>query len=480
MNVTVIGVAGGTGSGKSTLIKIISGAQPPDEGDLIVAGRRYHALKPLESLAAGIETVYQDLSLIPNLSVAENVALTEQLVATDGRLLRQFDRAILKQTATHALEAVGLPSDAEFQGTPVELLPIATRQLVAIARAISEFTPVYMCANQVDYANCKAVFENDENVTVIEMTTDDAWFRDTAATYVINGKGEKRANHWHFNAYGGLVDGLYFPWDKDEQIALKMAELSGCRRYRPDDMILEGGSITVDGEGTVVVTDQCLLSPGRTCSAVLEEEEDPESIWPKFHKKFEPWSEELRAYMNEHLKDYLGVEKVIWVKEGIDPEETNGHIDDVATFIAPGVMACIWTDDPEYPFYEQCHAVYETLSNAVDAKGRKMKVYKLCMPVNPLFMDQASCDTIDADENAEPRVADEPLIASYMNYLVTNHGVIVPQYGDENDQLAVDTLQKIYDEVWGEGVYKCVGVQSEQVVFGGGNIHCITQQEPSA
>lgn len=106
----------------------------------------------------------------------------------------------------------------------------------------------------------------------------------------------------------------------------------------------------------------------------------------------------------------------------------------------------------------------------VSAKGRKMKVYKLPMPVNPLFMDQVSCDTIDADENAEPRVADEPLIASYMNYLVTNHGVIVPQYGDENDALAVETLQKIYDEVWGEGVYRCVGVQSEQVVYGGGNI----------
>ena len=163
----------------------------------------------------------------------------------------------------------------------------AQRQYAAIARAIAEFTPVYMCANQVDYANCKAVFEDDENVTVVEMTTDDAWFRDTGATYVINGKGEKRANHWHFNGYGGLIDGLYFPWDKDEQIALKMAELSGCRRYRPDDMILEGGSITVDGEGTLVVTDQCLLSPGRTCSAVLEEE-DPESIWPKYRKKFEP------------------------------------------------------------------------------------------------------------------------------------------------------------------------------------------------
>ena len=95
------------------------------------------------------------------------------------------------------------------------------------------------------------------SVGYLEMTTDDAWFRDTGATYVINDAGEVRANHWHFNAYGGFYDGLYFPWDKDEQIALKMAEFSGVRRYRPDSLILEGGSITVDGEGTCVVTDMC-------------------------------------------------------------------------------------------------------------------------------------------------------------------------------------------------------------------------------
>lgn len=355
----------------------------------------------------------------------------------------------------------------------------AQRQYAAIARAIAEFTPVVMCVNEADYANCKAVFENDENVTVLEMTTDDAWFRDTGATFVVNDKGEVRANNWHFNAYGGLVDGLYFPWRADDEIAQKMAEFAGARTYRPDDMILEGGSITVDGEGTLVVTDQCLLSPGRTCSAVLADEEDEDTIWPRYARKFEPWSEELRAYMTEHLKEYLGVEKVIWVKEGIDPEETNGHIDDVATFIAPGVMACIWTDDPDYPFYRQCHEAYETLSNATDAKGRKLKVYKLPMPVKPLYMTQEACDSIDVDESAEPRVPDEPLIASYMNYLVTNRGVITPQYGDENDQLAVDTLQKIYDETWGEGAYKVVGVKSDQVVYGGGNIHCITQQEPA-
>ncbi|MBQ9316048.1 MAG: agmatine deiminase family protein, partial [Atopobiaceae bacterium] len=108
----------------------------------------------------------------------------------------------------------------------------AQKQYEHVARTIAEFTPVYMCANQVDYANCKAVFEDCENVHVIEMTTDDAWFRDTGATYVVNGEGDKRAVHWHFNAYGGMVDGLYFPWDKDEQIALKMCELSEVVRYR--------------------------------------------------------------------------------------------------------------------------------------------------------------------------------------------------------------------------------------------------------
>ena len=338
----------------------------------------------------------------------------------------------------------------------------AQKQYAAIARAIAEFAPVYMCANEVDYKNCKEVFENDENITVVEMTTDDAWFRDTAATFVINDEGEVRADHWHFNAYGGFYDGLYFPWDKDEEIAMKMAELAGCRRYRPENFILEGGSIHVDGEGTVITTDMCLLSPGRTASAT----------------GLEPWSEELRAYCEDHLKEYLGCEKVIWVKDGIDPEETNGHIDDVAQIVAPGKVLCIWTDDPEYPFYNECHAAYETLSNATDAKGRKLEVTKICMPEKPLFMDQASCDSIDADENAEPRVADEPLIASYMNFLIINHGVIVPQYGDVNDARAVAEIQAAFDAVYGEGVYKAVGVQSEQVVFGGGNIHCITQQEP--
>ena len=330
-----------------------------------------------------------------------------------------------------------------------------------VARAIARFEKVTMCVSAGQYQNARARLP--EEIRVVEVSSNDAWVRDCGPTFLVNGQGGLRAVDWTFNAWGGLYDGLYFPWDKDDQVAQKICEMADVDSYRTEGFVLEGGSIHVDGEGTVITTDMCLLDPGRNASVC----------------ELEAGSEDLRAYCEQELKAYLGVEKVIWVKDGIDPEETNGHIDDVAQIVAPGKVLCIWTDDPDYPFYNECHAAYETLSNAVDAKGRKLEVTKLCMPVKPLFMDQASCDSIDIDENAEPRVADEPLIASYMNFLIVNGGVIVPQYGDENDALAVQQIQAAFDEAWGEGAYKAVGVRTDQVVFGGGNIHCITQQEPA-
>ena len=330
----------------------------------------------------------------------------------------------------------------------------AQKAYADVARGIAQFEPVIVGVNPEDYAAAHYVLAGEENILVVEMTSDDSWIRDCGPTFVVNDDGDVRAVHWHFNAWGGLVDGLYFPWDQDALVGLKVADLAGVDRYRPDSFVLEGGSIHVDGEGTVMTTEMCLLSEGRN---------------PELSK------EQIENYLCE----YLGVDKVIWIKDGIDPEETNGHIDDVAQIVAPGKVLCIWSDDPDYPFYNECHAAYETLSNAVDAKGRKLEVTKLCMPVKPLYMDQASCDSIDTEEYAEPRVADEPLIASYMNFLIGNGGVIVPQYGDENDELAVQQIQAAFDEAWGEGVYKAVGVKTDQVVFGGGNIHCITQQEPA-
>lgn len=127
---------GENGCGKSTLIKIISGAQPPSQGRIVVDGTPHDALSPLQALTLGIETVYQDLSLLPNMNVAENVALSEQLVSTGGKLARRFDRKAVAATAVRALETVKLPTDAAFLARRVDELPIATRQLVAIARAV--------------------------------------------------------------------------------------------------------------------------------------------------------------------------------------------------------------------------------------------------------------------------------------------------------------------------------------------------------
>ena len=317
-----------------------------------------------------------------------------------------------------------------------------------VARGIARFEPVIVGVNPEDYAAAHYVLAGEENILVVEMTSDDSWIRDCGPTFVVNDDGDVRAVHWHFNAWGGLVDGLYFPWDQDALVGLKVADLAGVDRYRPDSFVLEGGSIHVDGEGTVMTTEMCLLSEGRN---------------PELSK------EQIENYLCE----YLGVDKVIWIKDGIDPEETNGHIDDVACFVRPGEVACIWTDDEDNPFYEAAHAAYETLSNATDAKGRQLRVHKLTMPKEPTYMTQEEVDAIDVVEGTIPRTTEDVCIASYMNFLIGNDFVLVPQYDDEYDEKALQQVQEMFPE------REVVGVHTREVAYGGGNIHCITQQQPA-
>lgn len=319
----------------------------------------------------------------------------------------------------------------------------AQKAFADVAKAISEFTPVTMMVNADQYVHAREVLPSA--IRVLEASSNDAWCRDTGPTFLINGKGERRAVDWKFNAWGGLYDGLYFPWDQDDLMAGKICEVTGTDRYRTDDFVLEGGSFHVDGEGTVMTTEMCLLSPGRNPSMTKEQ-------------------------IEQKLCEYLNVEKVIWVKDGIDPYETNGHIDDVACFIAPGEAACIWTDDPENPFYKEAQEAYKTLSEATDAKGRKLKVHKLTLTKKPVLLEGA--ETIDRTPDAAPRQNGDLCIASYMNFLITNGGVIVPQYDDENDKLALEQVQEMFPDK------KVVGVRTKEIVYGGGNVHCITQQLP--
>ncbi len=368
-------------------------------------------------------------------------------------------RTIFEEQSTPKRDGFRMPAEFEPQDCVWMLWPHrpdnwrdgakpAQRAYGEVARAIAQFEPVIVGVNPQDYAAARYQLGDVGNVLVVEMASDDAWIRDCGPTFVVNDQGDVRAVHWHFNAWGGLVDGLYFPWDQDALVGVKVADLAGVDRYRPDDFVLEGGSIHVDGEGTVMTTEMCLLSEGRN---------------PGMSR------EEIEGY----LKEYLGVEKVIWLKDGIDPDETNGHIDDVACFVRPGEVACIWTDDKDNPFYAWCQAAYETLSNATDAKGRKLKVHKLTMPKKPTYMTEDEVATIDVVEGTLPRTTEDVSIASYLNFLVVNGGVIVPQYDDENDGLALKQIQEMFPD------RKVVGVRTREIAYGGGNIHCITQQQPS-
>lgn len=313
-----------------------------------------------------------------------------------------------------------------------------------VAIAISKFTPVTMIANPEDVRSCRDSLPVE--IQVISIPSDDAWCRDIGPTFLIHDDStEVRAVSWKFNAWGGDYDGLYSSWDKDDALADKLCELLKIDYYKTNEFVLEGGSIHVDGEGTVMTTEMCLLSPGR----------NPHMSKDQIEKK---------------LCDYLGCEKILWIKDGIDPDETNGHIDDVACFVRPGEVACIYTDDEENPFYKQSQEAYKFLCGATDAKGRKLKVHKVCCTKSPVFMEGA--ETIEKIEGSIPRVTGDICIASYLNFLITNQGVIVPQYDDENDELALNQLRKIFPEK------TVVGVKTKEIVFGGGNIHCITQQMP--
>lgn len=320
----------------------------------------------------------------------------------------------------------------------------AQKTFVKVAEAISEFEHVTVGVNDAQYANARTMLP--DNVEVVEISNDDSWVRDCGATFVKNDKGDLRAVDWTFNAWGGLEDGLYFPWDKDDRVAQKMAEMEHVDRYRLDDFVLEGGSIHVDGEGTLITTEECLLSQGRN---------------PQLSKE----------QIEEVLKQHLNLEKIIWLKKGIYLDETNGHVDNIANFVKPGVVALAWTDDENDPQYAISKENLEILENATDAKGRKLKVVKLYVP-KPVTITKEESLGVDAVDGTLPRTEGERLAASYVNYYTANGGIVFPTFGDPNDEKAKETLAELYPD------RKIVGVPAREILLGGGNIHCITQQVP--
>lgn len=307
----------------------------------------------------------------------------------------------------------------------------------SVAAAISRFEPVTIGApaDQVDSARDRL----PASARVVAVPSDDSWIRDSGPTVLRHMDGRRLAVQWRFNAYGHL----YAPHDRDREVAARVAEVEGLPLVNAP-FVLEGGAIHSDGQGTLLTTEECLLHPSRNPSLTRDE-------------------------IQQLLCAYTGARRVIWLGPGVvGDSDTNGHVDNLACFIRPGVVALAWEPDPADPQHAVSLDALERLKHARDAQGRAIEVLKIPMP-RPV--------TVTANDLADPepiaRQVGQRLAASYVNFYIANGGVVVPTFDDPVDEVALRLLQDAFPD------RRVVGVPSREILLGGGNVHCITQQIPA-
>ena len=298
-------------------------------------------------------------------------------------------------------------------------LAAAKAEYAGVANAIAAFEPVLMVAAPGRGEEARAACASA--VEVVELPLDDSWLRDSGPIVVSDGAGERLAIDFRFNAWGEKFP----PWDRDDLIAGRLAERLGLPARR-SELVLEGGSLVVDGDGTLVTTEQCLLSPSRNPS--LD-----------------------RAAIERELIAQLGIERIVWLGEGLaEDRDTDGHVDMIAAFLPGGGL--LLQDAPEGDVnHDSCQ------ENAARARAAGIEV--VAMP----FLARAE-------------VAGEAVGLSYMNHYICNGGVIVPQAGGAaraTDEAALEAINLAYPD------HEVVGVPALTIAFGGGGPHCITQQVPA-
>ncbi len=324
----------------------------------------------------------------------------------------------------------------------------AGRQAFAeVARGIARSEKVYLLACEAGMPSAKEALANEHNIELVPMVSDDAWARDVGPTFVVNAKGQRRGVDWAFNAWGGEEDGLYADWQQDDMIAEKFCQHLGDQCYSARPFVLEGGAIHSDGEGTILVTETCLLSKGRNPSLSREQ-------------------------IEEQLYTYLGAEKIIWLPFGIYNDETNEHVDNICAYVRPAEVVLAWIDNKNDPQYAMSKACLDVLEQSHDAKGRPFIVHKLPIPAQPVCVNEQDITGYVFAEGEDFRELGERLAASYVNFYIANGHILLPQFGDANDALAVDILTKLFPE------REVLPIAARDILVGGGNIHCITQQIP--
>jgi agmatine deiminase len=313
---------------------------------------------------------------------------------------------------------VGFPSHAELWED--DLAP-AQAEVAALARALAqaggERVRLLVCGAR---SSAEALLGDVPGVEIVEGTFGDVWLRDTAPIFL----GPERAAAFRFNGWGGkyILPG-------DEAVADQVAEAAGASLDR-HDFVLEGGALEHDGEGTVLTTRQCLLNPNRNTR----------------------WSE---AVAEAALRESLGARKVVWLGDGLLNDHTDGHIDNLARFIEPGVVAlpiAFGAEDPHASVYD---AAARALAGATDAAGRRLMVMRVPAPGR----------VPGADGVWAP--------ASHMNFIIANRAVMVPTYNERPAALAIEALRELFPD------RQVIGLPSRALLTGGGSFHCISREEPA-
>ncbi|MCP4006135.1 MAG: agmatine deiminase family protein [bacterium] len=254
------------------------------------------------------------------------------------------------------------------------------------------------------------------------LPSDDVWLRDIGPTFVESG-GEIAAVDWDFNAWGGK----YPPWDRDDAVAEQIADLCAVEHLRAG-FVCEGGAIDSDGEGTLLATEPTLIDPLRN---------------PRHE----------RVDIERSLSELLGVRRIVWLAEGIEGDDTDGHIDDFARFVAPGRVVCAQEADPGSPNHARLEDCSARLRGTRDAAGRVLEVIDLPMP------EPHSCEA-------------GPLPASHANFYIANSCVLVPVFGGDSDERALEILKPLFPG------RRILGIPCNTLVRGLGAVHCLTQQQP--
>ena len=298
-------------------------------------------------------------------------------------------------------------------------------EFMGIIRPLAKNESVHILVNDEGMGNA---VESTLNVNNVEMKniflhdipTNDSWIRDYGPNFIIQSDGKVAANDWDFDSWGRK-----YKWELDDLAGTVIAEESGLHHFKPE-IVLEGGAIEVNGAGTCVTTESCILNPNRNNGI-------------------------SRDAMETVLKDYLGISKVIWLHGEMEGDDTDGHIDNLARFVNPTTMLCAVEEDDEDPNYRCLKNNFDHLRSATDQDDNLFEIVALPMP----------------GYIGSPR-----LPASYANFYIANKSVLVPVYGHPNDKRALSILEPLFPE------REIIPIPSTTLIWGLGGVHCLTQQQP--